>query len=334
MSDRKSRYAKLAPLNFRESLDLALSAIKFFQPLSYRENCKVLGITLEKGRIEPFDGYDFIRYLEITEKLPGADRYIYLIRKLLSDLERAQLLTFYGLGKNPTSGPAYYCMREFTNIEKKGFLWLAPALGPELVLFAYSDITVQITGVTPAGDVHAGTGIIISPTHILTCAHVANGMKIDHCQRASNTTYNVAGIISHESKDVAIIRSDNELPILPGMGFRDPLISEGVYTLGYPRIPLSTEPSLVMQRGEVTNPEVTMFSGDKVFLYSAVARPGNSGGPIISESGHVVGIVTESLEENTTQSGMPFHAGIKTAELTSAVAELDANIELPIETYE
>ncbi|MFD2436298.1 S1 family peptidase [Modicisalibacter luteus] len=107
-----------------------------------------------------------------------------------------------------------------------------------------------------------------------------------------------------------------------------------MYTLGYPRIPLSTEPSLVMQRGEVTNPEVTMFSGDKVFLYSAVARPGNSGGPIISESGHVVGIVTESLEENTTQSGMPFHAGIKTAELTSAVAELDANIELPIETYE
>lgn len=334
MSDRKSRYAKLAPLNLRESLVLALSAIKFFQPLSYRENCKVLGITPEEGRIVPFDGYDFIRYLEITEKLPGADRYVYIIRRLLSDLERAQLLTFQGLGKNPTSGPAYYSMREFTNIEKKGFLWLAPALGPELVLFAYSDITVQITGVTPSGDVHAGTGIIISPNHILTCAHVAEGMEIDRCQNVGNTTYNVADVISHESKDVAIIRSDNELPMLPGIGFRDPLISEGLFTLGYPRIPLSTEPSLVMQRGEVTSPEVTMFSGDKVFLYSAVARPGNSGGPIISESGHVVGIVTESLEENTTQSGMPFHAGIKTSELMSAVAELDVDIELPIETYE
>lgn len=313
---------------------MALWAIKFFQPLSYRENCKVLGITPENGRIAPFDGYDFIRYLEKTENLPDADRYIYLIRKLLSDLERAQLLTFYGLGKNPTSGPAYFSMREFTNIEKQGFLWLAPALGPELVSFAYSDITVQITGVNPAGDVHAGTGIIISPHYILTCAHVAKGMKLDRCQKADNTTYNVAEVISHNSKDIAVIRSDKKLPMMPGIGFRDPLIAEGLFTLGYPRIPLSKEPSLVMQRGEVTSPEVTMFSGDKVFLYSAVARPGNSGGPIISESGHVIGIVTEPLEENTTQAGMPFHAGIKTSELLSAVTELEADIELPVETYE
>ncbi|MFD2436297.1 hypothetical protein [Modicisalibacter luteus] len=146
MSDRKSRYAKLAPLNFRESLDLALSAIKFFQPLSYRENCKVLGITLEKGRIEPFDGYDFIRYLEITEKLPGADRYIYLIRKLLSDLERAQLLTFYGLGKNPTSGPAYYCMREFTNIEKKGFCGLRLRLAQSLYYLPIRILQFKLQG--------------------------------------------------------------------------------------------------------------------------------------------------------------------------------------------
>lgn len=309
-------------------------AIKFFQPLSYRDNCKVLGITAEERRIAPLDGFDFIRYLDITEKLPEADRYIYLIRKLLSDLERAQLLTFQGLGKNPLSGPSYYCMREFTNIETQGLLWLSPALGPEFVLFAYADITVQITGVNTAGDVHAGTGIIISPNYIMTCAHVAKGMEIDRCQRVGNTRFSVAEVISHNSKDVAIIRSDKELPMLPGLGFRDPLITEGLFTLGYPRIPLSKEPSLVMQRGEVTSEEVTMFSGDKVFLYSAVARPGNSGGPIISESGHVVGIVTESLEENTTQSGMPFHAGIKTSELALAVAELDVDIELPVETYE
>ena len=89
-----------------------------------------------------------------------------------------------------------------------------------------------------------------------------------------------------------------------------------------------------MQRGEVTNPDVTLFDSSNVFLYSAIARPGNSGGPIIAESGHVVGIVTSELLEKTEVSTMPFHAGIKTSEIIQAIRDLKVPIDLPVELYE
>lgn len=53
-----------------------------------------------------------------------------------------------------------------------------------------------------------------------------------------------------------------------------------------------------MQGGEVSVEHVTSFYGEELFLFSAIARPGNSGGPILSEDGHVVGIVTKELSEN------------------------------------
>jgi S1-C subfamily serine protease len=72
----------------------------------------------------------------------------------------------------------------------------------------------------------------------------------------------------------------------------------------------------------------------EVFLYSAVARPGNSGGPVISSRGHVVGIVSEQLSEQQSTSDQPFYAGVSSAEILRALGELDPGIQFPWETYE
>lgn len=101
----------------------------------------------------------------------------------------------------------------------------------------------------------------------------------------------------------------------------------------YPRIPLSRQPSLVMQRGEVTSQKIKTFFGQELFLYSAIARPGNSGGPVVAATGHIVGIVTAVHSQEACSWG-PFHTGIATAELTSAIAQLDPSILFPVETYE
>ncbi|CAM5742414.1 hypothetical protein MAUB1S_01516 [Mycolicibacterium aubagnense] len=82
----------------------------------------------------------------------------------------------------------------------------------------------------------------------------------------------------------------------------------------------------------------------KIFLYSAIARPGNSGGPIIAHDGRVIGIVVEhSMETSSSDPDgaasaeqrqpstdadrsdiAPFYRGIPTSEILRALRNLDA----------
>jgi S1-C subfamily serine protease len=225
-------------------------------------------------------------------------------------------------------------MMELTNRQKEGFTWLARALGPEFLYNIFSSATAQITGVNKHGDAHAGTGIVIAPTWLLTCAHVLCDMKVDEQQSILGQNRQVIRTLSHPRVDVGLVEVTPPMQLLPGIAFRDPVVTEPIFTLGYPRVPLSREATLVMQRGEVTNPSITLFDGRSVFLYSAIARPGNSGGPLLSETGHVVGIVTEELFEKSEAFRMPFHAGIRTTELVNAIAEIEAPVTLPLEMYE
>jgi len=296
--------------------------------------CSALGKERAQGRTEPFSGRDFLNYLESTKKLPEAGRYTSKIGELLAELAKHGVLKEVGRNGDVLLGISYYFLLELTSIQKTGILWLARALGPEFLYNIYSHATVQITGVTKDGDAHAGTGLVIAPNWILTCAHVLTDMQVDENQSILGAQRRVIRTLPHPRVDVGLLEVEQPMPLLPGIAFRSPVVAESVFTLGYPRVPLSRESALVMQRGEVTNPGVTLLDGSVVFLYSAIARPGNSGGPILSEMGHVVGIVTEELSEQAEGFRMPFHAGIQTQELIQALAELQVSVALPVESYE
>ena len=64
-----------------------------------------------------------------------------------------------------------------------------------------------------------------------------------------------------------------------------------------------------MQSGAVTSEAVTSLGGESLFLYSAIARPGNSGGPVLSQHGYVVGLCTEDVTgEYDAATGSPTNA--------------------------
>jgi len=315
-------------------MTLTSLALKFFGAMSYRDMCEVLGKVPAEQRIEPFSGMEFLRYLKATDSFPESGRYMLRIDEFLSHLATKNVLVEVGRTGGPILGRNYYFMTELSSLQRQGSLWLASALGPEFLFEAYSQCIVQITGVDADGDVHAGTGIAISPRWILTCAHVLTDMSVDRTQTVLGRSMEVLRTLAHPDIDVGLVEVNMDLTTLPGLSFRDPLVAEPVFTLGYPRVPLTKDASLVMQKGEVTNPCVTLLHGQSVFLYSAIARPGNSGGPVISEAGHVVGMVTEELFEEGKGSRMPFHAGIRTADLLTAISDLVPDLSLPVETFE
>lgn len=123
---------------------------------------------------------------------------------------------------------------------------------------------------------------------------------------------------------------------VPGFFFQPPIVGQDVYTLCYPRLPGLREASVTMQPGAVTNEWVTSLAGDPLFLYSAIARPGNSGGPVLSEDGYVVGLsVLDSIGQYRGEDAFsPHYAGIPAQVLVQAVQDLDLGISLPFEPYE
>jgi len=113
-----------------------------------------------------------------------------------------------------------------------------------------------------------------------------------------------------------VIRINQSLQPVPGLSFLSPTIAQTVFTLGYPKIPFARESTLTIQRGEVTNEAVTTLDGHQIFLYSAIARPGNSGGPVIASDGHFVDISMQDLSQQGKESAFsPHYAGIPAHEI-------------------
>ena len=90
------------------------------------------------------------------------------------------------------------------------------------------------------------------------------------------------------------------------------------------------------QPGAVTNESVTSLSGESLFLYSAISRPGNSGGPVMSEDGYLVGlsIVDATGQYHPDEAFSPHYAGIPAQVVVKAVEELGVGVQLPFESVE
>ena len=334
MSPVKERYSQLAHLSVELRTALAVSAVNFFSPSAYKDNCAVIGKEPESQTIRPLDAYDFTKYLKQKGILDEPLRYTERIRQLLDRMAATGILTEMGYGSNVMMPKYYYCLKELSTLQRAGVFWLAPALGDDFLYHLAAPAIVHITGIDRYGDVCSGTGIIFAPHHILTCAHVVNDMTVNEYQVFQGIECRINAHFPHSKADVAVVRVDQPLKPVPGLSFLSPKIAQPVFTLGYPKIPFVREAALTMQRGEVTNESVTTFDGHQVFLYSAIARPGNSGGPIISSDGHVVGISMQDLsQQNKENAFSPHYTGIPAHHIAECLDDLDVGVQIPIEDF-
>ena len=339
--ENPERYSRLAPLDVGTETLLAILARHFFSPMFQVERRKP-----SPGQsLTPASGKDFLDYLSEIKFLPDKpNRYLHQIRHLLGRMVENDLLTDMGIvaGSSFVMLPkSYYTFSELSKLRERGVLWLAKTLGGQFVHHHVSPAIVHVVGENDKGE---GRGIVFDEHHVLTCRHVVSQMKVASKQVFQGKTVTIEDIFPHETEDVAVIRVKEPLTIVPGLGFVAPMVSQKVFRFGYSRVPCSVPLSsggspLVMQGGEVTNESVFVFGGTELFLYSAISRPGDSGGAIVSDDGYVVGMTTELSDSRVeTKEGeevfSPHYAGIPSHVLANAVDDLGLGVQVPFETYE
>lgn len=151
---------------------------------------------------------------------------------------------------------------------------------------------LKIRGTNDCGRGIEGTGFVIADDRLMTNAHVVAGVddpevEIDDSSEPAEVVY------YNPDLDVAVLDVETgNLPTLPFDTTAKP--EDTVAILGYPQDgPYDVERGRIRSEQQLRSPDIygegTVLR--EVFSIRGRVRPGNSGGPIVSSKGDVVGVV-------------------------------------------
>ncbi|WP_405672465.1 serine protease [Streptomyces canus] len=214
-----------------------------------------------------------------------------------------------------------------------------PARSPQLPFYTlYSPCLLCVETQDVNGELGIGTAFHIGDGYLVTARHVIEGRQLTNLIPASDGTVSLdsAEVIfpSDPDVDLAVIKTDFSLDYYMNAvniwgrddvrkvdhiqigGHLDDWIDNGlilmkVVAFGYPPIPTSPGPQLVAVRGEV-NSIVDPYVGSRhpLFIISPMARGGFSGGPVLTEDGWLLGVVTSSLLTNHSAPELGYGAAL------------------------
>lgn len=135
-----------------------------------------------------------------------------------------------------------------------------------------------------------GTGFFIAPQgYIVTNYHVIQDAT-DFAIRDQKGRFLKASVIARDSNsDLALLKVNATYPVLPIANSANVFKGQRVLAVGYPQIAIQGNES------KVTDGIISSFSGlqnnENWFQISVPIQGGNSGGPLVTEGGAVVGVV-------------------------------------------
>lgn len=156
---------------------------------------------------------------------------------------------------------------------------------------------VGISGITNAGE-SVGSGVCVSKNgYILTNSHVISDANKIVLYLSNKSVSNAEVVYDNPVLDLAILKSDKNLPYLKLGRSDELLVGEDVLAVG---TPLSLSLTHTFTKGIVSALNRTLKVGSNagegymqnLIQHDASLNPGNSGGPLLNSKGEVVGINT------------------------------------------
>jgi S1-C subfamily serine protease len=165
---------------------------------------------------------------------------------------------------------------------------------------------VKVVGTANScGKVLEGSGFVFAPHHVMTNAHVVGGVHDPTVQIGGQGRLYQAKVVLYDwQRDVAVL----DVPSLqaPSLVFQTTPAHTGdsAIVAGFPENgSYNVQAARVRARIQAHGPDIYRrgnVSRDVYSLYTVV-RQGNSGGPLLTPTGQVYGIVfAKSLDDNTT----------------------------------
>jgi S1-C subfamily serine protease len=149
----------------------------------------------------------------------------------------------------------------------------------------------KIRGNNRCGDGIEGSGFLYSPHRLMTNAHVVAGVTEPKVRVGTRDV--AATVVYYNSDiDVAVLDVDIEGPVVHFD--RSGEAKEASVILGYPNDgPFNAQPARIRSEQRLRSPDIygrgTVTR--EVFSVRGLVRPGNSGGPLVSRSGEVLGVI-------------------------------------------
>jgi S1-C subfamily serine protease len=170
---------------------------------------------------------------------------------------------------------------------------------------------VKVQGTAPSCDRSIeGSGFVYAPQHVLTNAHVVAGVQDGPAVTTVNgTTYRARVVLYDPQVDVAVL-------YVPGLNLAplsfDDQAQAGAEAVvaGYPLDHSFTQvPARIGGTQNAVGPDIyqTGTVQRQIFEIRAAVEPGNSGGPLLSPSGTVYGVVFAAAV-NTQDTGFALTA--------------------------
>jgi S1-C subfamily serine protease len=140
-----------------------------------------------------------------------------------------------------------------------------------------------------------GSGFVYAPQHVLTNAHVVAGANSFSVQTSSGLLSLKATVVSFDpNRDVAVLYVPGlkaaPLKFAPVPGKTD----DSAIVVGYPEDgPFDVRPARVRDREEVAGRDIYGSSvvNREIYAIRSTVRSGNSGGPLLTPTGQVLGMV-------------------------------------------
>jgi S1-C subfamily serine protease len=195
-----------------------------------------------------------------------------------------------------------------------------PALANSAVVADSKKSVIKVLGTAPSCSRRIeGSGFAYANDRVMTNAHVVAGTREVQVETTNNGRLNATVVVYDPERDLAVLYVPGlTAPVMP---FAEKASGTGssAIVLGYPLDgPYNAQSARVREVSKITGPDI-YDSGDvtrEIYTIRGLVRSGNSGGPLVSPAGKVLGVIfAAAADDRNTGFALTADEAASTAQL-------------------